>query len=429
MLNVKGKYLYRDDQRYFYLADTCWSAFTNISLDDWKYYLDKRKEQGFNVIQINVLPQWDASGKNLGIYPFPVKHYSDGRYEYDYNSLNEKYFERAEKMLVEMIKRDLTPALVLLWANYVPGTWAGDMAPNNHFEYEYLESYVRYVVNRFKEYHPIYFVSGDTDFPTGKSCDYYRCVLRATKEIDPDALYSFHIRGRYTDIPEEFLKESDFFSYQSGHNLAGQDTSYTIPEKMRKAGFDGPIINTEPCYDQISYSRKLYGRFRPYDVRKASWSSVLAGADAGLTYGAHGIWSWHQKDASFGIVEGEGFDVPFEWRDAIKFSGAQDVAFLKTIITEYANEGLEPISIDLNGHCEIKTAKIKNGYLIYVPVNTQLDLSPLNINRNQCNVKIIDLKDKQIYVGDFSQKYINKLNLTPCLEDMVVVINTGGKEK
>jgi len=39
---------------FFYLADTVWSAFTNITLEDWEFYLDKRRKQGFNVLQINV---------------------------------------------------------------------------------------------------------------------------------------------------------------------------------------------------------------------------------------------------------------------------------------------------------------------------------------------------------------------------------------
>ncbi len=43
----------RDKNPFFYLADTIWSAFTNITGDEWIYYLKRRKEQGFNVLQIN----------------------------------------------------------------------------------------------------------------------------------------------------------------------------------------------------------------------------------------------------------------------------------------------------------------------------------------------------------------------------------------
>lgn len=59
MLTVNGKYLYKDGQRFFYLADTCWSAFTNLTLPDWKFYLDTRKAQGYTAIQINLLRQYD----------------------------------------------------------------------------------------------------------------------------------------------------------------------------------------------------------------------------------------------------------------------------------------------------------------------------------------------------------------------------------
>jgi hypothetical protein len=33
-------YFLKDGERFFYLADTCWSAFTNASLDEWRRYLD-----------------------------------------------------------------------------------------------------------------------------------------------------------------------------------------------------------------------------------------------------------------------------------------------------------------------------------------------------------------------------------------------------
>lgn len=35
--------LLKDGKIFFYLADTCWSAFTNISDEEWDYYLYKKK--------------------------------------------------------------------------------------------------------------------------------------------------------------------------------------------------------------------------------------------------------------------------------------------------------------------------------------------------------------------------------------------------
>ncbi|MMZ52468.1 beta-glucosidase [Paenibacillus polymyxa] len=46
------RYFMNEGNPFFYLADTVWSAFTNITLEEWAYYLDYRKSQGFNVLQI-----------------------------------------------------------------------------------------------------------------------------------------------------------------------------------------------------------------------------------------------------------------------------------------------------------------------------------------------------------------------------------------
>lgn len=54
-LTIENNILMKNGKPFFYLADTCWSAFTNIKDNDWDYYLDYRKSQGFNTLQINIL--------------------------------------------------------------------------------------------------------------------------------------------------------------------------------------------------------------------------------------------------------------------------------------------------------------------------------------------------------------------------------------
>lgn len=49
--------------------------------------------QGFNVLQINILPQHDRSHSSNYIEPFEVT--SDG--DWDFRKRNERYFDRAEK--------------------------------------------------------------------------------------------------------------------------------------------------------------------------------------------------------------------------------------------------------------------------------------------------------------------------------------------
>lgn len=424
VLQVKNGRFLKDGKPFFYLADTCWSAFTNITASDWNYYLDFRKIQGFNAIQINILQQWDASSCSQQLYPFDVTFKDDGSYIFDYSKINESYFDHACSMLHEMQKRNMIPVLALLWSNYVPDTWAAKIAKNNLFPAEFLENYVTYAVKRFKKYEPIYFVSGDTDFPTSNTIAYYRTVLDVLKKNDSQALRSFHIKGRLEEIPEEFSEASDFFSYQSGHNSAGQSTAYTIPFSKRRAGLTKPIVNTEPCYEQISYSRNQYGRYSQKDVRQAVFSSVLSGADAGVTYGAHGIWSWHHAGADFGLSIGEGFDTPFDWHDALHFPGASDLQIVKKVIEKYFPMASTPLDLSTPKTTKIRAAFYKNNCLIYLPTNTALDLSSLNVNRNNSKIFAFDL-EKRIPLS-VNWAATSQLQLLSCLSDALIIVNKLG---
>ena len=48
----------------------------------------------YNVLQINILPQWDASGTDLNYVPYVLKE--DGGY--DFTKINDDYFQHAKRM-------------------------------------------------------------------------------------------------------------------------------------------------------------------------------------------------------------------------------------------------------------------------------------------------------------------------------------------
>ena len=39
--------LLKDERPFFYLADTVWAAFANLSIERWRQYLRFRRAQGF----------------------------------------------------------------------------------------------------------------------------------------------------------------------------------------------------------------------------------------------------------------------------------------------------------------------------------------------------------------------------------------------
>lgn len=431
MLTTKGKYLYKNGKRFFYLADTCWGAFGSIDMPDWRYYLDTRKAEGFNAIQINVLRQWDSS---LPIRePFAITTHEDGGYEYDFSKINDSYFDNAVKMLEEMQKRDITPALVLLWGNFVPYTWMSHFVKNNIMPFEQIKPYVTYVVNKFKRFNPIWIVSGDVGFGATKMnksnpaykyyseiVKYYREVIATAKSIDPDGLYTFHINGESTEVPDELFKQADFFVYQSGHGYDGQSTAYTIAQKMRKAGYNGPIFDAELCYEGLTKMKApTQERYSAFDVRRAAWRAVLSGADAGLGYGTFGIWPWkdtarpeEKLELNFNVQL-----VPYDWRDCLKFRGAKDVGFIKDFISEYASDGLDPIAEPVKDNPEIRAAQNDKYIFIYLPTPGIVDFDDLEIKVNEC--KVIDLKERRIIEGKLDN---NTLQMPPVVEDELVIV-------
>lgn len=393
-ISENKKTLLRDGSPFFYLADTCWSAFTNITDDEWDYYLYKRKVQGFNTIQINILPQWDASVTDLDYRPFE---------QGDPHCLNDAYFAHARGMCEKAKKEGFELALVVLWCNYVPGTWASRMLPEGILPFDCLENYVNKVHEVFTDLEPLYIISGDTDFPEEETTRYYVHVGKLLKKLAPQCLFTTHIKGRYSDIPEKLYELLDLCFYQSGHNAKDLTMPYSLSETMQEKYPGKPLINSEPCYEEMGYSGNMYGRWTRRDVRRAAYVSVLSGACAGVTYGAAGIYSWHKVKKGFPSFMGEGFDMPKSWEEAMAFPGAWDYGYLKMLMEELSVTALSPRQDLLeNSTTDIRVAECGSDLLfVYVPFNTKVRL---NRDLSGWKIKAVDLAERFAADVDFAVK-------------------------
>ncbi len=414
MIQVSGnkKTLSKDGRPFFYLADTCWSAFTNITDDEWDYYLYKRKVQGFNTIQINILPQWDASATDLNYNPFV-----DG----DAHSLNDSYFDHAKELCIKARKEGFELALVVLWCNYVPGTWASRIFSDGILPFDCLENYVKKVHETFTELEPVYIISGDTDFPEEETLKYYVYTAGLLKKLAPECLFTTHMKGRYSEIPQKLYEYLDLCFYQSGHNAKDLAMPYSLSETMQQKYPEKPLINSEPCYEEMGYSGNMYGRWSRRDVRRAAYVSVLSGACAGITYGAAGIYSWHKVKKGFMAQLGEGFDMPKSWEDAMAFAGAWDYGYLKILLEELqAGELLPRQDLLANQTTDIRVAESGSDLLLaYVPCNTKVCL---NTDLSGWKIRIIDLAERFVACVDFLVKEGKTIvEMHPFAQDALIV--------
>jgi len=321
----------RSGKPFFYLADTAWMAFSNLSVDDWKLYLEYRKMQGFTAVQICVLPVLNdiSTGKD-SIMPFA----RDERGNMDFGSPNQNYFDKAGAMVRIACEKGLVPALVPLWSNYIPTSWSSQRIGNNsEMGEDFLEKYAAFITGIFGKFNPIYILGGDTGLETETVIRYYSKLLDFIKKMNPQSLTTLHPNPS-AEIPESLRKNKnlDFYMYQSGHGRKENNMSWAYAEKYSAFPEKRPVVNGEPCYEGSCFGFESQ-RFRASDVRRAIWQSLLSGAKAGTAYGAHGIWMFQQEEMAFNNPSFSGF--PYYWQDALRFKGAQDMGFIKQLFVKY----------------------------------------------------------------------------------------------
>lgn len=374
---------------WFYLADTIWSAFSNVSDAEWKEYLDYRRMQGFNALQINMLTVWDAGASELDLYPF--ERDASGRFLFD--KINARYFERAAGMLKTATEMGFVPSLALLWANYVPGTWASRDHPGTVMTMPQMERYAEFAVKAFAPFKPIYMASGDTDFLAPESVAYYRRGMELIRKFSPDSLISMHLSPS-ADVPEELVHSDlmDFYMYQSCHHFTHLKNPYLLAEKFRAISVKRPLVNSEPCYEGHNMGPE-HGLCSAFQVRRAVWQSLLSGAKAGITYGAQGVWGWYRDGKPFLNESFGGRPVP--WRRALQFPGAWDMSYMRWIFESHGLVDLEPSSLVRNATAEIRLSVSPDGnrFALYAPFNAAYEIG---MDLTDFDVVSIELENRRV---------------------------------
>lgn len=420
-VRVESNHLVRDGRPFFWLADTIWTAFTNPTDDEWIAYLDQRASQGFNVLQINALAQWDRAQAAFERYPYETEDHGK---TFDFTKPNEAYWQHARWQLAEATKRGFTPAIVVEWCNYVPNTWASNMMPDNIIPDELVEPVVKRICESFNEFDPIYIISGDTDFDHEEPIERYMLVTDYVEKYAPEALTCYHIKGRYDGLPECLAERADIYLYQSGHNISAQAGAYDLARSFAARPYKKPIVNSEPCYEQMGYSHMVYGRFRREDCRRALWLSLVGGASAGITYGAHGVWNWETGKLEGGFAFGEGFLKALPHDLGIHFAGAEDFAYAKRLVEHLGLYELEPAQEVLTTRAdEVFAAKTADGetLVVYVPTNASFRLAG---DWTGAHLRAIDLSSRYVLPLDAAydvEKDETLIQQSTYLEDAVYI--------
>jgi len=376
-LRTKGRgFVHADGTPFFWLGDTVWSASAHATREEWLRYVAARGRQGFNVAQINSLPQWDASTAEHR-KPFAE---SDGGF--DYGRPNPEYFRFLDGLVCGASDAGLIVAMVVLWFNYVPETnvgwgrqWGKPMSPGE------ARKFAAYLAARYAAYGVVWLISGDTDYESETARRTYREAARAVREASPYcALLTAHLNGGLA-TPETMHEEGwlDFHMFQSCHFSDSVERALSYAAKDRAYEPARPVLNGEPCYDRLRIMDPGNEEGRRFDrelVRETAWASLLGGANAGLTYGAHGLWPWHRDGQPYPEAM---YGHPPTWEEALTLDSGDDMVRMKRLLESLPWMELEPVREGVRAGSDgvrVVASVAPGRFIAYARRSTALELDP-----------------------------------------------------
>ena len=316
-----------DGKPFFWLGDTGWLLFNKLTKEEAETYLETRKQQGFNVIQVMVVHDpkdvniyGDSALTNRNLAKPKLKSVTD---TYD-------YWKHAEYIVDLAAKKGIYMALVPVWGGAMK---AGKVTPAQ------AKIYADFLASRFgNKWNIIWMNGGDIQGSDGKAV--WEMIGNELYAKDTAHLITYHPRGR-TSSSTWFHNEKwlAFNSFQSGHRRYDQDTSanealhygednWKYVQADYKRIPTKPVLDAEPSYEGIPQG--LHDtteiRWKAADVRRYGYWSVFAGA-FGYTYGNNSVMQFlkpGEKSSAYGAKD--------PWFNAVKDSGATQMILLKKLL-------------------------------------------------------------------------------------------------
>ena len=355
-----------DGTPFLWLSDTTWNGALHAQPKDWDVYLSDRRDKGFSVIQF-VMTQWIASAGN-----------GDGRLAYQNWKriyIDPAFYQWMDDRIRAVNEHGLVAAPVMLWA----APWnelAKYTNPGNSLEESQLIKLARYMVARYAAYQVIWILAGDGDY-RGQASELWKHIGRAAFGDHPLRLVTTHPAGHMW-VGTEFGNEAWFsiLGYQSGYGDGPKDFEWHTqgpPATEWKNEPFHPVIDLEANYERHLSSEGV--PFAARSVRRSAYWALLVSPSAGLTYGAHGIWSWETRPAIPMNHGGTGMAPP--WHEAMHYPGSTHMKYMRDFFSSVKWWTLEPapdLVIDQPGKknpaefVALSRSEVGKFALLYMPV-------------------------------------------------------------
>ena len=303
--------VHADGTPFFYLGDTAWELFHRLNREEAERYLEKRRAQGFTVIQSVVLAEFDGLHSPNAYGDLPLAGDDPTR-------PNEAYFRHVDFVVRTAAAKGLFIGMLPTWGDKVTAE-SGGTGPVV-FTPENARSYGRFLGTRYKDApNLIWILGGDRAAGDPRVQEIWRQMALGLHEGDGGRdLDTFHPRGGRSSS-EWFHRDQwlDFNMLQSGHSAKNIENDKKIDHDYALEP-PKPALDGEPRYEDHPVNwRPANGWFDDYDVRQAAYWALFAGAH-GHTYGCHDIWQFlspaHPPISSARTPWQQALDLPGAWQ-------------------------------------------------------------------------------------------------------------------
>ena len=314
---------------FFWLGDTGWLLFADLTREEAGKYLNHRAENGFNVVQVMIIH--DLAEQNIyGDSALVQKDVSrplltPGNDPTDADAYD--YWDHVDYIIDLAAAKGIYMALVPVW---------GSNVKKGGVNREQAAVFSKWLAERYQNRSNIIWLNGG-DIRGSDSTAVWETMGANFRQLNPNHLITYHPFGRsqsstwFHDAP--WL---DFNMVQSGHRRYDQDDSALgygqdnwkyIRDDYNKTPVK-PTIDGEPSYENIPQGLHDFDqpRWTADDIRRYGYWSVFAGG-FGFTYGHNAVMQLHHpksKEPNFGVKE--------YWYDVLDAPAALQMKYLKQLI-------------------------------------------------------------------------------------------------
>ena len=329
-----------DGRPFFWLGDTGWEMIHRLTREETEFYLDRRAEQGFNVIQTVLLSEFNGLTVPNAYGDLPLigkdptmPDTTSGADPSDANAYD--YWDHVDFALHAAADRGMVLGLVAAWGEYVVPRVGGKCFDTAEQAYVYG----RFLGNRYRKSPNLVWILGGDRHPDERTGGI--ALWRAMAEGIADGTNGENRTDGKADFSTTCMTHHAFGSsslwfhgdpWIDFHMWGSYHSDFSIARAYEQAGSDRalknpkPTLNGEPAYENHPVNwLQNNGRFTAYDTRQIAYWSVFAGA-CGHTYGCHEVWQFFDKGrepVSFANTP---------WKAVLDFPGAAQMGHLRRLI-------------------------------------------------------------------------------------------------